>query len=162
MGILVFPALMRRRSSDDGMLYDYGTEHVSWVQGYSTENTDGQYYEASSYIELWAEDGENNEAELATVTDSKVDLTGVSTVRFYVDRRNSTNNNRHRYFIVSSSKTGNYSVYNAREYVQGGIGYTTVDLDVSGLSGEYYVRVHSRTTSKLNECITRVYQVSLL
>ena len=153
MGILVFPALMRRRS---GYLYNYGSEGVTWVKGYDSD--DGNTFnKAASKIELVA--ASVNGAEIAVVTDSAIDLTGIDTVKFYVNRGYSTNDYMHRYFIASTSKTGGYDTYNVRDYVQGGMFYYTATLDVSGLSGSYYLRAHARTTILFTTCVMDVLQV---
>ncbi len=48
--------------------------------------------------------------------------------------------------VVSSSKTADANVYDAQLVKSGGFGRTTDYLNVSGLSGNYYIRIHQMLT----------------
>lgn len=157
MGLIVFPALMRRRATG-GVLYDGGTEYVDWVKGY--ESRDCTLTKGASYMTLTTP--AESSSEIAVVTDSKVDLTNWNSVEFHA-YWTSTSNWAARHFIVSSAKNNSRDTYDVRvAYLGTGTesGNIYPSLDVSALSGEYYIRAH-QTGSKYSSFNMRIYKVWL-
>ena len=84
-------------------------------------------------------------AEAACVIDNKVDLTDYNTltIKYYINKK-TVSDYIHFFLIVSDSKDDDYTVYNARKELSGSVGNTYIEsLDISSLSGEYYIRVHA-------------------
>ncbi|MEG6615401.1 pyocin knob domain-containing protein [Peptococcaceae bacterium 1198_IL3148] len=122
----------------NGLLYYSGEEHIQFDVGYKTgtatqsKNADCLLLQPSS-----------STGECAYVTSIEVDLTNVNTLK--VDWEQSyADNNTYSYLIVSTSKTGNFETYNARTYVRGQFARKIDTLDVSNLTGTYYIRVAAR------------------
>lgn len=128
------------------LIYIDGTEHISMVEGYSLRG--GSYTEYDEYIRLIASESYNT-AVRTTVTDVAIDLRAVNKVflEYICLYRNSYSYMGECYLVASTNKTGNYTTYDARKQVQNiqesiSESYITF-LDVSGLSGDYYIRCHA-------------------
>lgn len=149
--IRVLPAITGKIGK---ILYSYGSRSAAWVQGYAIGNAN-TFNKAAERIELAAYSGLDGEdfpppAEITAVTDNVVSLTPYSNLMILINRPDSDSEYRERFFIVSTSKTGGYGTYNLRESVVGGTGLLAVNLDVSGLTGNYYVRVHAKSPGKIS------------
>lgn len=140
-----------------------GTQNVAWTTGYST----GAYGSAlllsdSMYLEAGYAGTTTNERALRTT--NTVDLTSINTLYCEV-AVNTTGTSQAFSFIASTSATGSASTYNARTQVLAGFGDTQViSLNVSGLTGNYYIRVHQRdgstsSTTGSDATITRIWGV---
>jgi hypothetical protein len=125
--------------------YTNGTQNVAWTTGYSTGSTGSTSTSGSLYLTTGLSGTQVNERTLRTT--NTVDLTNISTL--YFEAAITTTGNAQQFnFIVSTSSTGSSSTYNARTQVTAGFGDTqTYTIDVSGLSGNYYIRIHSRDGS---------------
>ena len=137
-----------------------GTQNVPWTTGYSTGNAGDAYIDsASMYLTAGYSGTQVNERSLRTT--NTVSLTGVNTLYCEV-AFNSTGNAQSFSFIASTSSTGTSSTFNARTQLTGGFGDTQIiSLDVSGLSGNYFIRVHSRdgSTASFNGNDATVYRI---
>lgn len=128
-------------------LYWYGAESVPWVPGESVAG--GLQVKHSDY--MYAEVGETAVARKAWVTDVAVDLASVNTV--YVDwdligsGSFSADGIGENLIIASTTKMGNHLVYDAIINLQGEYVRQVTALDVSALSGLYYIRVHAKDGS---------------
>lgn len=133
-------------------VYTLGVEHIPIVQGYRYNTND--MFKRENYLELVSDTANGN--ELACVTDTMIDLTNYSTVFVqwsgysgYIDGR--------CILIASTTKNNNRTVYDAiTAYDPPGTTertQITSALNVSSLSGQYYIRVHSYIAE------TRVYKI---
>lgn len=121
-------------------IYDNGVENVAVVKGigispYSTftkETNDIKMY--ASYTTT------NGPEEVSAVTDTMVDLTNYTKAKIEFTSSGDPNL---RYIIASTNKTGNHTVYTASA-TNSIISATkvTAELDISALTGNYYIRVH--------------------
>lgn len=117
----------------DTYLYNEGVENVAWVEGYGY-GYDWTHTKESDHLLI-----DIDEAEAAWVTDAVVDLSAYSTLK--VDWE-SAGDSAWVHLIVSSVKNGDGETYNARYTDYGSFARKTDSVDVSALSGSYYVRVH--------------------
>jgi len=121
----------------DGYIYNEGEFEDYWVEGHS--NGDGEQSKESTYLYLYASDAVNGVR--TWVTDEEVDLTDVDSIKVTISNWSGLVSTGA--LIASSIKTGGTGDYDAREtFTADG----TVTLDVSALSGDYYVRVHVTVT----------------
>lgn len=122
-------------------LYNEGAHAADWVEGYTlsggtlTKNIDHLYAEAVE---------SPGPAERAWVTDAPVDLTGIDEIVVDWEGITSADFQRNASFIVSTTKIADEDTFDAR-IQKGALFARTIDtLDVSALTGSYYVRVHAR------------------
>ncbi len=166
------------------MIYDHGDELVDIARGIFWHNAERQ--DAKELIKnpdhlllraqgtRTAKSGSNGIVEVAFVTDEPVDLTGYLTVYVQWYNDGASSNNNESYLIASTvrgidngTNTGGYNVYNARVQERNRFGsaeaLVTSSIDVSGLDGLYYIRVHARDsiTSRNNSALSqlRVYKI---
>lgn len=117
--------------------YDYNT--LSF-------NVDDATRYAYNAIALYASDDPSDPSEISVVSSSTIDLTPYSKMICQCmgsPADGSWTTDRNAYLIASTSKNGDYSVYNARITVAKTRGAHTI-LDISSLSGNYYLRIHAR------------------
>ena len=123
--------------------YTAGTENVDWIKGSSggtvTFNTSSMYVSTSST---------QTAVDSYAVTNVLVNLTNINTLK--IDWAGSIYQQiiAGMYLCVSTTKLGTYGTYNARLY--GGMASfarRTDSLDVSGLTGNYYLRIHAQKSS---------------
>jgi len=140
---LAVPGLYLPNNDTEDRIYYYkeGTERVALVEGVST--ADGSVSKGTDSLNLIA----TRNAVAATrtyVTNILVDLTKIKTL--YADWTNTgnANGNNISYLIVSTEKSGGVGTYNARVYQDNIFSRTIKSLDVSALSGLYYIRIHVR------------------
>jgi hypothetical protein len=146
--------------------YTNGTQNVAWTTGYSLGSFGFVSFGSSSiFVYAGSSSGESTTNQRTARTTNTVDLTNISTL--YIDWQGITSSPatlQTANFIVSTSSTGTFSTFNARTQVifsSFGGDRRTSSLDVSGLTGNYFIRVHSRdgssTFGRWNEII--VYRV---
>lgn len=128
--------------------YIEGTEYVDIVEGY----TDGlgSVSKEREYLKLEVSGNDAQRGERVYVTDTAVDLTGINKVYLDYEHINESGYNASMYLIAGTNKTGSRSSYDARysklamaESLPRHIEW----LDVSGLTGNHYLRVHVRDSS---------------
>lgn len=149
MSVFSFPAVMVRPTREL-ILYDNGEGEDNWVKGMSSYNS--SYYNApsltknSDHLELHLQGiglSSSGYARISAVTDETQTLTNFDTL--YVTWSCSGGTSKadiYSYFIVSTNKTADESTYDARVSKHQTFSSQTTSLDVSGLSGDYYVRVN--------------------
>jgi len=138
-GVNIFGVAGSLVPTSNKVLYVFGDSIINFVQGYTYASyVTYQVNSSSLYIKS------ERESDITIVSDIAVNLTGVSMVYiiYSTDGGYATN-----YLVASTSKTGDYSTYNSRATLQDNsdsmlVGY----IDVSGLSGNYYIRVHVHGT----------------
>jgi hypothetical protein len=115
-------------------LAGYG-DAVNWVKGYWGSSCGGSVsvdLTNGVFLKIYSPDG----TDRAAVIDQPVDLTYVSTVVFHIGENDG---NYTLYMVVSTSKNGDYNTYNVRTSTTGTGVYS---LDVTSLTGLYYLRMH--------------------
>lgn len=143
-------------------LYDNGTQVVPFTTGYSVGANGFVTFDTASII-ISAGDMDTIVNERSTRTTNTIDLTGVK--KIYIDWQVSMSGlSQVAALVVSTAQTATYSTNNAV------LSYTTAfsrrleALDVTALSGSYYVKVHARDnrpTSGLNTTQVTVYAIYL-
>jgi hypothetical protein len=126
-------------------LYDYGTEHVSWVTGYSTGT--GTATKESDYLSLTATFASNGVRTF--VIDQAVDVTDAAKLKMLWKNDGDDSSRNRSYCVVSSNKNSDQDTYDARRYRQNIFDYTSTpdEVDVSGLTGNKYIRFHAQGVS---------------
>jgi hypothetical protein len=132
-------------------LYTEGTENVSWVKGIDSQTGSGfgtsanTYTEGGSYITLKIvnEPTETITSQLATVTDSTVDLTGYK--RACVDWE--VIDASAFALIVSTEKDGDFDEFDAKDTFGSVTGRRIKKIPINGLTGNYYIRINTRETT---------------
>lgn len=142
----------------DGYIYDEGTHEDEWVAGYS--NDGGSQSKESDHL-LMEVDRNNSNPVRTWVTDSPIDLTNVDDVIFEWQGLSSSGGATavHR-VAASTSKGGQLAVFDA-EFTRNATSFsrTTDTLDVSGLSGSYYIRFHIFYNSSVGTRSQLIYRV---
>ena len=141
---------------NNNLYYANGVENIPWVNGYSLRT--GTQEKRVNHLYLLTE-GEQT-SERTFVTDIAIDLTAIKTL--YIDWENTGDNhsdNKSR-LIASKNKTSSAITFDARLSVDGSFGRATDILDVSGLSGSFFIRVHaSLGTNVYRKSELKVYRV---
>ena len=120
-------------------LYNYGVETINFVEGYSEGY--GSQSKQSDYLYLSA--GQSPDNERTYVTDEAIDITGASTITIEWENTGQNDINNNSYLAVSSSKTGSHASTDAVLHKELIFNKRNDTLDVSGLSGNKYIRVHA-------------------
>ena len=128
--------------------YDKGEQFTELTGGWGVEGRRAQVTFNSNHMLLELKSGYNEETA-AAYTNNKIDITGISTLYFYIDERTSDD-------IVDTSKVSKYAAVGICDSpsidTSGWVAYTTVaksnkgalyTVDISQYSGEYYVCVHN-------------------
>ncbi|MFA7206379.1 MAG: hypothetical protein WC102_08630, partial [Saccharofermentanales bacterium] len=143
-------------------LYDDGVETTAWEVGYL--NADGTATKQSSYLQLNVSQNTSG-SEATFVTTNKIDLTGINKVVVDWDVLAGQNLNNDFYIVVSSIKDNNKETYDLRVKVDVNVtpGRRKTTLDVSSLSGSYYIRVHNYCGYSISIAYANiaVYDISL-
>jgi hypothetical protein len=146
--------------------YTNGTQNVAWTTG-SSSGTDGSVSISSPYITIAAGySGFNTTTNERTArTTNTVNLSGITTLYVELDTAvRGLGSQSIFHLIASTSSTASFSTFNARtsltnQFATGST--TTISLDVSALSGSYFIRLHQRdgSTSSAQGAITYVRRV---
>jgi hypothetical protein len=86
-------------------------------------------------------------SEVAWVTDRTVNLTSFTTLNITWQQVGDAVNTNSSRLCVSTTKDDDSTVFDARISNTNTFGIQTDTLDISGLNGHYFVRVHSRDNS---------------
>ena len=136
-------------------LYGEGREFAAFVEGYS--NGVGSQSKEADHFYLQAEGAG---AVRTYVKDLYVDLTGVNTV--FIDWAGTIIAGFATfYFNVSTDKMGNYNTFDAIEFEPITFARKISTIDVSALSGNYYLRTHVRSIFVGNDAELQVYRIGL-
>jgi len=121
-------------------LYYRGNECVPWSNGYMSDPAfrDKSH---SAMVFLVSYSGSDGRGQAAYRTTSRISLTGINSIKAIVAVNGS--NQPDFYLIASTSSTGSSGTYDARARVGSSRdGLQIVSLDVSELTGLYYIRLH--------------------
>lgn len=121
-------------------IYNEGAEGVPLVEGYNVGIS--ALTKNANNIELKAVARGFENGEVSVVTDSMIDLTGYETVYLEASKQSLA----HLRLIVSKDKMGSFSVFDAQTGVASGVVIEKgiFKIDVSDLTGDFYIRVHNR------------------
>lgn len=153
-------------SSFNPILFDTdgsgSTENTSFVTGFNTGGSNAvteNFYDSSlsSYSTRLNVPGITGVSEIGWVTDVTVDLTGYSSLEVTWRQAGTANNNNSSRLVVSTNKTADSNTFDARATAINTFSLTTTSLDVSGLSGSYYIRVHARDNSSFSSITSTLY-----
>jgi hypothetical protein len=143
-----------------GYIYNGSTYNPIWVNGYNIG--DGSQYLYTDRMYLKADQSGGN-AEKSYVTDNPIDLTCINSIVIDWENVGWDGENNRSYFIVSSSsKYGKYddndiNLERVRPFTR------RIDtLDVSTLTGTYYIRIHAIDDGWDGTSTINVYSVELL
>jgi hypothetical protein len=131
-----------------------------WVNGYSEGDGSQYLYTDSMYLNA---DQVRGTAERTFVTDNPVDLTCINTIAIDWENIGFNGENNRSYLVVSaSSKFGRYN--NNDKYLERIRPFTRrIDtLDVSTLTGTYYIRVHALDDGWDGRSTINVYSIELI
>ncbi len=144
----------------DGYIYNEGIYEDKWVEGYST-GTGSQSKEEDSHLYLYAK-RESADAERTYVTDKRVDLTDWDDLKIEWENTASESDANFSYLAVSTNKSGDSGIADERINTNSNFTKTTDTMNVSGLSGSYYIRVHATALTLSDiESELKVYKVWL-
>ena len=122
-------------------LYTAGTENVAWVEGYS--NGDGSQSKEADHLRV---DRPGLDGERTWVTDAAVDLTAWSMLKVEWEASGAGGASDTASLVVSTNKTASAATYDARVQSIGTFPRLEQSIDISALSGNHYVRIHSTHT----------------
>ncbi len=140
MNNLMLPVIMgtRRKKS---IFYDQGKEYVPWVAGYSVGT--GNQSKETDHLYLYAHNTSGT-AERVYVTDCAIYLDQIAALKIDWANDGSDDPYNGSYFIASTEKNGDYATHDAQLPKTYPFTRRIESLDVSGLTGAYYIRAHAR------------------
>ena len=129
----------------DEFLYNEGVGENDWVVGIDEITGSGttSATKETEYLRLEAVAGGSlGTSEVSFVTDDLIDLTPVNVVKINIDLSGSVDGYAH--FVVSDNKNSNRNTFDVSKILQAdNTGNHIITLDVSALTGEYYIRIHA-------------------
>ena len=150
---LLISAGLRHEYYIDGMEYATG----GWVEGITNGPASWwERYKAEDHMYLFTQRNPDGTTDVSYVTKEKVDLTDVRFVYVELEaevlNHNSGANSPNLYLIASTNSAGGYGNYEARSTIYesrngSSEGRIIRGLNVTGLTGEYYLRLHIMTSA---------------
>lgn len=132
-------------------LYSAGNEFVDvtggWVEGYKNNTSP---VKEEDYLLIPADDSYENsmygERQSSFVTNNPIDLSEINAIQVaWQNIYSGSDQGGIARLIVSSNKNGDYTETGVAYITKvSPFSYTVSKLDVRGLSGEYYIRLHAR------------------
>lgn len=143
-------------------IYILGTEKVSMVLGINSKGPDNKLTKNVDHISLSAYRTSGTASDISVVTDKPINLTNYN--KLYVDwYLPGQTSGSERGLVVSTNKNGDYTIFDAK--LSGGTFTSTRvvrELDISSLSGDFYIRVHARLgTTGTGTVATNLYRLWL-
>ncbi len=138
-------------------LYRFGVENVAWVEGTGYWNPRINIKESDHLYIRVQRNGTTIQG--VYVTDIDVDLTNISTLCVDWENIGDASNNNQSYLVASTTKDGVHSTANAKRENINAFARKVDTLDVSSLTGSYYVRVHARADADGITSELKVYRV---
>ena len=139
--------------------YDTGTENDDWEQGYLLGG--GSVTFGGSYVTINASPTSGKPpatGEAAMTTADKIDLTDYATITVTYSYAN-TGSGTFAICLDDTNKAVTYTSYDYRATQTPLTGGSTLQIDVSSVTGEYYIRVHVRPVSSKETLIIYVDSV---
>ncbi|NLA28022.1 MAG: hypothetical protein GX878_11580 [Firmicutes bacterium] len=141
--------------SENPPLYADGREWVEFVEGYSAG--EGSVSKEEDYLLIQAS-GANGQRSF--VTKSPIAFDGIDEI--FIDAEQTVAVSGVLYFqIISSVPGGDYNVYETAVVENGAFSRKMITLDVSGLTGDYHIRILSRSPTSTMAVTTKVYRIGL-
>lgn len=141
--------------SENPPLYADGREWVEFVEGYSAG--EGSVSKEEDYLLIQAS---GTGGQRSFVTEHPIDLTGIESI--FIEAEQSVTVSGVLYFqIISSVPGGDYNVYETAVVENGAFSRKMITLDVSGLTGDYHIRILSRSPTSTMAVTTKVYRIGL-
>ncbi len=142
---------------------NFGTavDFLNMLFGIYTSGATATISETNLYLKAQGS-GSIREARIFTM--QAFDLTNIATVEIdWANTAASSAGNNYTYLIASTVQNEGYEEYNARISKLHSFSRTTETMDVSGLSGNHYIRVHAtdQTTGSSYNCEPYVYSIKL-
>lgn len=119
--------------------YNESLYEGDWEVGFSLST--GSQSKESSHLYLYAYS--TSYAERTYVTSSTIDFTNIDTICIDWENTGSASNYNNSYLVVDGDQGNNYADYEARAHLQQDFVRTLTSLDVSGVTGSKYIRVHA-------------------
>ena len=145
-------------SESEVNLYDAGNEYDyitgGWVEG-RTEGSGSEFVKHPSHISIVTMPMLSSKA--SAVTNNLIDLSGIDTLYCYITSTYGSTTDVGIKFTVSTNKTRSYDDEAvAFTYLSKGVGSSgyTMELDVRGINGMYYVVIHGAGVSEM-----KIYRV---
>jgi len=168
--IIIFAGCEEFSSSNDltggikcpqvGYIYNGSVYNPFWVNGYSHGDGSQYLYTDSMYLNANQVRGT---AEKTFVTDNPVDLTCINTIAIDWENIGFDGENNRSYLVVSaSSKFGRYDNNDIKLETRKPFTRRIDTLDVSTLTGTYYIRVHAVDDGWDGKSTINVYSIELL
>lgn len=124
--------------------YRNGVEYISWIEGAKSGDAPQIYTENSGSIYLEA-NRVSQATYITSVIDVAVDLTKIKRIAIEWEQTGSNSTSTISGLIVSTSKTDNYLVFDARIEEKDIFNRKISFLDVNSFTGSYYLRFHARS-----------------
>lgn len=145
------------KEAPNGLLYWAGQEEVNFVPGYELGN--GTRSKEANRLHLYVSDW-TTLAERTYVTNTPVNLDGIKAIG--IEWEQTQYSHSMRALCVSTDKEGDLTIYSTRLIDYGNANRRLDRLDVSTLSGSYYIRVHAKDhvdgeASDLNLYVYRIF-----
>jgi len=143
--------------------YDHGVENVYWDTGYSTDGNagGGEQGKESTDLYVYAYNNSDGGAWRTWVTGFSYDMTDINTINFLIDfsyTRTSTGDAGYYLSIGSSSSAACYTDSVKVSALNTSRSQTIVSLDVSALTGKYFIKVASMAAIATTATL-KVYEV---
>lgn len=134
--------------SDKQYLYRLGVKEVAWET--LTLDKTPSFADTPFFLQVYA--GRSAREEGAWVTTDPVDLTGYNTLYIAWNNKSGSGADSLVALVVSTTKSATLNTYDARIYHAGATPDDNVveSLDISGLSGSYYIRMHGKDDDPTN------------
>lgn len=125
------------------------TENTSFVVGFNASGTvtENHIDVLGQYSTRLQVAGVAGTSEVAWVTDTMVELTAYSSLKITWAQNGDANNNNSSRLCVSTSKNDDSTVFDLRLSNTNTFSKQTDTLDISTLSGQFYIRIHARDNS---------------
>lgn len=143
------------------VFYNEGNENIDvtggWVLGY-VAGSEGytEFNKESTHLYLYSEGSitSTNTGRIGISTEFKINLSRLRYLKIEWEN-NAGPQSSSVYFLVGETQSDSHSEYTAMVQEDNSFNRKVSILDVSGLSGEYYIRVHARSTAN-TDSINRV------
>ena len=143
-----------------GYIYNGSTYNPIWVNGYSIGDGSQYLYTDSIYLNA---DHVRETSERSYVTDNPVDLTCINSIVIDWENIGWDGENNKSYLVVSaSSKFGSYNNNDINLERIKSFTRRIDTIDVSTLTGTYYIRIHAIDDGWSGRSTINVYSVELL
>lgn len=147
----------------NGFIYNHGSHAGEWDPGF--QEGGGSQSMQSDHLYLLASQG-RGVAERTYVTRQRVNLTNVREIHIEWENRGTDDSDNESFLVVSRNQGGDYDDETRDQRIRRSFSRTTHELNVRGLTGDFFIRVHARDDDDDDrEAIRselRVYRIRLI